>query len=342
MGAVSHKNMMSPKIITQLSAVTIGLQRLAVTMSYNAREVAHNFSNSSKWGVAQKTHFSETRSSEHMSGKGMGSLMLGEKGKVHFEPTALATQKDFTRGKQFVEHQMASSDIEVIIVTFFTCMEHGSIFFIALQRQQRSHYSEWYKRHSPEVMINHLQARHFDDAQRRSDTFMTPAHDWARKKPPQLLPNSKEYNVDDVMYRKQRIQSREGSRNFIPEATGGDKPYRTADREPGFCAPGGLITGSTIGKNRSEKAQKSIVPLKVGTGTERMSYAEKVKRDGMDYERQQVYALTVILVLLKMNIKIYTNNDMHIAQDSSSKLGQTVPCWEEKTGCWLVAPDDNF
>jgi len=204
------------------------------------------------------------------------SLIIGEKGKVHFSTADPQSQKDFRRGKQYVPHKLHSGDIE---------------------NQKRKNFPSMYGVFGKEDMIGHNQNRHFSDAQsRRSLEFVMPASDWARKKvvSSAVLNSPSEYEVEETMTRKHRLQTNEEIRNFIPSAALGDKPYREADREPGFYAKGGLVTGSTIGVHKSGKPMgKSTLVMRESSAMTGPSFDEKIKQLQMDYELSQIQALTV-------------------------------------------------
>lgn len=131
----------------------------------------------------------------------------------------------------------------------------------------------------------------------------------------------KEYDMEVYMNRKQRVKTTEQMRNGIPQATAGDKYYYEADREPGFYAKGGIIPGSTIQLRVSAKPtmrKKDDVTNK-NSKKFTMTYAEKQKILESDYEKNQVYVLTNI----------------------SSKLNQKVESWENRTGFFLVKPEEE-
>ena len=136
---------------------------------------------------------------------------------------------------------------------------------------------------------------------------------------------SKEYNMETYMNRKQRIGSLEEQRNGIPCANQGDKFYKSPEYMPGYCAAGGLIPGSSIVARKSAKPEpKKKVESESGTKQETkkkstLTYAEKVKLLEKKYDMDQIKFL---------------NN-------KSTKLGQDVPSWEERTGQFIVKPEDE-
>ena len=134
---------------------------------------------------------------------------------------------------------------------------------------------------------------------------------------------TKEYDMEGYMNRKQRVGSKERMRNGIPEATPCDNYYKEADREPGFYAKGGIIPGSTIQLRVSAKPtmRKKDDPANANKNSKKftMTYAEKTKKLDEEYEKKQVYVLTNV----------------------STKLNQEVASWENRTGFYLVAPEDE-
>ena len=134
---------------------------------------------------------------------------------------------------------------------------------------------------------------------------------------------SKEYNMESYMNRKQRVTSVDDLRNGIPCSSQGDKYYKSPEYMPGYCAAGGLIPGSSIVARKSAKPQpKKKSEIGETTAKEKkflMTYAEKQNYLEKKYDMEQIRFL---------------NND-------SSKLGQRVPSWEERTGQWIVKPEDE-
>jgi hypothetical protein len=125
------------------------------------------------------------------------------------------------------------------------------------------------------------------------------------------------------MNRKQRLNSLEEQRNGIPCVSKGDKYYKSPEYMPGYCAAGGLIPGSSIVARKSAKPQPKKKSEIGETQTKEkkflMTYAEKQKYLEKKYDMEQIR---------------YLNN-------KSTRLGQDVPSWEERTGQWIVKPEDE-
>ncbi|KAJ1433772.1 hypothetical protein B484DRAFT_429454 [Ochromonadaceae sp. CCMP2298] len=130
-----------------------------------------------------------------------------------------------------------------------------------------------------------------------------------------------EYNMEVSMNRKQRV-SDSTRRNGIGLATGGDKAFREADREPGFYAKGGLVVGSTMA---SKKSAKPTLQKREDSNTGppkklEATYGKLMLRLAQEYDQSQVASLT---------------------KPSATHQGEYVPSWEERTGLHLVDPDDE-
>jgi hypothetical protein len=103
------------------------------------------------------------------------------------------------------------------------------------------------------------------------------------------------YNLEASMNRKQRVSAGDlKSRNYIPEATPGDKPLKKAEHTPGYYAEGGLIAGSTIQERKTinSLANKSNVEI---TNSKKLeaTYGTMQKRLAFEYDQKQVESLTV-------------------------------------------------
>lgn len=178
--------------------------------------------------------------------------------------------------------------------------------------------------------IENQKRRHLEaDANRRSETSQLPSVNWTTKKivvsedgVPAYRKESKLFNLETFMNQKQRINSEYEKRNGIGTSTPGDKSYYTADREPGFYAAGGLVVGSTIAIKKSGKptlkknAESTSKSLGVKLG---LTYEEKQKQLEFQHEINDVNYLTIGMI------------------DS----GEAIPSWEEKTGMYLVKPEDE-
>lgn len=129
-----------------------------------------------------------------------------------------------------------------------------------------------------------------------------PSTDWTRKKV--VLGESgkvagaageaQAYNLEASMNRKQRVGGTLERRNMIPEASAGDHGYKSADRQPGFYAEGGLVAGSTNilrpsakpTLRKAEGAPGSQKPLEA-------TYAKLQQRLERESDLASVLALTV-------------------------------------------------
>lgn len=130
-----------------------------------------------------------------------------------------------------------------------------------------------------------------------------------------------QYDMESYMNRKQRPgKSIETMRNGIPVAVPGDRAFKKVEHEPGYYAKGGLIPGSSIQLRKSAKPiRASGLATSNSNGEEKLSYREKIRLQEEQAERMQVYILT----------------------NASEKQGQSVPCFEERTGAYLVKPEDE-
>lgn len=135
---------------------------------------------------------------------------------------------------------------------------------------------------------------------------------------------AREYDMEGYMNRKTRVKD---MRNGIPAATPGDKGFYDADREPGFYKKGGVIAGSTIQLRNSAKpslkksSEADIIAERMKRSSKLMTetYEQKSKRLDLEYDLSQVRCL----------------------DNSFMKLSQVVPGYEERTGNWLVRPEDE-
>jgi hypothetical protein len=154
--------------------------------------------------------------------------------------------------------------------------------------------------------IANIQRKHSNASQRLSDASALIRIGWTRKHNvlqdggiPAALRESNEYDMESYMNRKQRIRSELQQRNDIPVAIPGDRPFRDADREPGFYAKGGLIPGSSIQMRKSakptfkKKPEESVGADKSKAQKSTMSYEQRQEILERDYDRKQVTDLTV-------------------------------------------------
>lgn len=131
-----------------------------------------------------------------------------------------------------------------------------------------------------------------------------------------------EYDMETYMNKKQRSgRSIEIMRNGIPVAVPGDRAFKKVEHEPGYHAKGGLIPGSSIQLRKSAKPELrgGEETTKVKKGTPKLSYKEKQRQQAEMDDKKAVYILT----------------------NPSQKQGQSVPGFEERTGCYLVKPEDE-
>jgi len=148
---------------------------------------------------------------------------------------------------------------------------------------------------------------------KRSDSTDLPAVGWTRKKMLTEDGNalsskeSSEYNIESLMTRKHSVESL--------NKLGGDTRITKVEHQPKFYAEGGLIVGSTI---KGKKSGLSQHPVSESTATLRKS----APKSSHDADKAEVLSLTAPV---------------------TGKQGQSIPSWEERTGCWLVSPEDeNF
>lgn len=171
-------------------------------------------------------------------------------------------------------------------------------------------------------------------SQIRSDTTDLPIIGWTRKHNvkqddgvPAHLRQSSEYDMEGYMNRKQRVTSVVQQRNGIPVAVPGDRPFKDVTHEPGYCAKGGLIPGSSIQMRKSAKPvfkkNESDSPTNKKKGKDKsmsMTYEQRQEMLERDYDRKQVEILT---------------------NESLNFQGQEVPSWENRTGFFLIKPEDE-
>jgi len=135
------------------------------------------------------------------------------------------------------------------------------------------------------------------------------------------------YDMEGYMNRKQRIPDKNIMRNGIPERTPCDNRFKAADREPGFYAAGGIIPGSSIQLRESAKPKfvkkseegEGVSATKKKKNAPTMTYAEKMKKKEHDYDLNQIHCLT----------------------KPTTVMGQVINSWEERTGLYLVRPEDE-
>ena len=136
-----------------------------------------------------------------------------------------------------------------------------------------------------------------------------------------------EYDMESYMCKKQRVRTIDAMRNGIPVAVPGDRPFKKAEHEPGYYAKGGLVPGSSIQlRGKSTRAERPpvdddgnpIVTKHVRT-EKRPTYAEKQQAAQGAYDLAQVMSLTV----------------------PGIRQGKEIPSFEQRTGLFLVKPEDE-
>jgi hypothetical protein len=177
----------------------------------------------------------------------------------------------------------------------------------------------WHLEHSAEYVERgkrYLVGKVPDDDQAQGKRHLTPNpsevvlfhHKWDRKTRASCN-ESYLYDMEGYMNRKKRVPTLEEQRNFVPMAASGDKYYKDADREPGFFKNKGA-------KPAFKKTDDSRKPPPLRAT---MSYAEKTRRKELEDDM----------------------NDIRTLDNTSEKLKQVVPSWEERTGAYLVRPEDE-
>lgn len=130
-----------------------------------------------------------------------------------------------------------------------------------------------------------------------------------------------EYDMETYMNKKQRSgASIDIMRNGIPNRVPGDRAFKKCEHEPGYYAKGGLIPGSSIQLRKAHTVEFKKSESNSGTASQggmkkRQTFAEKKAAADAAYDLMQVTSLT-----------------------NSTEL---VPCFEERTGAYLVKPEDE-
>ena len=132
-----------------------------------------------------------------------------------------------------------------------------------------------------------------------------------------------EYDMETFMNKKQRAgESIERMRNNVGVAAPGDRPFKVAEHEPGYYAKGGLIPGSSIQLRKSAKPERRPGEATTGAtkrGEKKMTYRQKQLLAAEQSDLAQVAALT----------------------QSFERQGNEVPSFEQRTGTFLVNPEDE-
>lgn len=99
-----------------------------------------------------------------------------------------------------------------------------------------------------------------------------------------------EYDLENEITRKKRINSLEEQRNFIKLANPGDKNFRYAEQSPDFFKQEGLIVGSTNSNKKSNEVRKKIsniyetMDLNVKILDDRKKWKFKIKNEALKYD----------------------------------------------------------
>lgn len=245
------------------------------------------------------------------------SIVVGESGKVHFPPS-YSMANDNYRGKARVARNEYGKEY----------VERGKK---SLPHPSHPEPPEW--KGSKRISLS--------DSLRRSEESGALMIGWTSRRKcvnEEGMPCSRvlalesekaNYDMEGYMNRKQRVPDKQTMRNGIPERTPCDNRFKAADREPGFYAAGGIIPGSSIQLRESAKP-KFVKKSEEGEGmtsknkkkdnnTLSMTYAEKMKKKEHEYDLLQIHCLTKPTVV----------------------MGQTINSWEERTGLYLVRPEDE-
>jgi len=132
-----------------------------------------------------------------------------------------------------------------------------------------------------------------------------------------------EYDMETYMNKKQRAGATLGRmRNNIGVAAPGDRPFKVAEHEPGYYAKGGLIPGSSIQLRKSAKPERRPGEATTGgikRGEKKLTYHQKQQLAAEQSDLAQVAALT----------------------QAFERQGNEVQSFEQRTGAWLIKPEDE-
>lgn len=211
-------------------------------------------------------------------------IVINDNGRRHISER-ISQEIEFRTHKKRIEQTRKSTEIPL-----FEC---------------KRHINEISHEHKPK---NYLRTYHNTQRDIKEACYF-PHPLWTTKR--HILPNqSKMYNLESDMNRKQRINSKASLRNNIPEKSGGDKFYKQPDREPGFFNSGGLIPGSTIQLRDSSKPQLRKSELMTARPSNitltKPLFITKVKMQHLNDEKNEVRALTVSTICF-LSIFIYLN-----------------------------------
>lgn len=232
---------------------------------------------------------------------GESSIILGERGRKRFPPQH-CIPSEHKAGKRHITPPKANNEVS-----------RGKRYIPLKQRDD-----------SEEAFSSKKQL--LAASTKRSESSNLPSVNWKTKSMVKLEDGtpagnkeSEIYNLETNMNQKQRV-SEDGRRNLIPSASAGDKAFKLAEYEPGFYEKGGLIPGSTNTLKQSAKPTlKKTLETSDGGKKLEATYGAMKKKLEFEYDQAQVHSLTV----------------------AGSKQGRYVPSWEERTGCFLVAPEDE-
>lgn len=236
------------------------------------------------------------------------SVVLGERGKKNFPPQT-STPEEFHSSKRLIPRKEYGEEF----------VNRGKKF---IPHSDKGNGRE----------LSHAERVHFDLSQVQTEDFgKLPCSTWTKKRVvktpngvPVALKESNNWDIEYTMNRKQRINSSQGRRNLIPEATKGDKYYKEADREPGFYERGGLVVGSTNTLKPSAKPtlrKSEGIPTTSGVGKKIVAtYGKLQAKLTKEFDLKQVH---------------------HLTKSSKDFQGEFVPSWEEKTGNFLIDPDEE-
>lgn len=283
---------------------------------------------SDKVVFAEKKHL---QSSEHLSGSKLldnvpassHSLVVGEGSKTHFTPKYSDTSV-VKSVKQFEAKRSGSLEDKAWGKKRIDVLKSDPLAGGSIKTYDRRHIEQTPSEQSDKITV-----------------------DWTSRNIPldksgkaRNQVRSDEFGLSDVLTRKKSVRTENQMRNNIPVAALGDKAYRVPEHSSGFYAQGGLIPGSSI---VIKKSGKPVLQKREGTTTVQktlstMTYAQKVAIEDEKYERAQVLLLNVRILLFHCCVYLTVFVD---AQNGSTAMGRLVPSWEERTGLYIVNPQDE-
>ena len=132
------------------------------------------------------------------------------------------------------------------------------------------------------------------------------------------------HGIEDAMGRKQRLTSEEHQRNDIPAVSRGDKYYKEVDRERDFFKSGGLIPGACI----TTRKAKTQLGKEFSAASSHPCPCNPKPSQTYQQKRREELLFDELKQLRDLN-------------NCSERLGQEIPSWEERTGLYLVKPEDE-